>query len=336
MSDNDILDQLRRDGHIRSADARATPLSGGVSSDIYLVEDGSETWVVKRALEKLKVRDDWFADISRNRFELEYLEYVGAILPQAVPRVVFAGDGYFAMEHLGEGFANWKQLMLDGRYEPACAEGAGYTLGVIHRASRGDWSARERFDSTDNFHQLRSDPYLVTTGIRHPDLTPMFEAEVNRLESTRECLVHGDYSPKNILVSESRMVILDCEVAWYGDPAFDLAFLLTHLHLKAVHRPSASTVLATMARKTVASYLAARDLEDPESTEMLQRTCRLLLMILLARIDGKSPVEYLTDPEQKQWVRRFTKRALLGGIDNLSDISSAWYAQAAKLHHTTD
>jgi len=331
MNDPDILDQLRRDGHINSADARATPLSGGVSSDIYLVEDGPAKWVVKRALEKLKVQEDWFADISRNRYEQEYMNYVGEILPEAVPRVVFAGSGYFAMEYLGEGYANWKQMMLDGQYKPDIAAQAGHTLGVIHHESWGDASARERFDSTDNFHQLRSEPYLVFTGSRHPDLTDMFEAEVSRLESTRECLVHGDYSPKNMLVSGSRLVVLDCEVAWYGDPAFDMAFLLTHLHLKAVHRPSASPVLGTMVQNTVASYFSARELNDREQLEMEQRTGRLLLMILLARIDGKSPVEYLTAPESKDWVRRFTKNALRDGINNLSDISTAWYSQAAKL-----
>ena len=268
MNAPNILDQLKRDGHIRSSTARATALTGGVSSDIYLVEDGSEKWVVKRALEKLKVQEDWFADISRNRFEQEYLTYVGAFLPEAVPCVVFTGDGYFAMEYLGNSFSNWKQSMLNGRYEPAWAHQAGRTLGVIHRTSSGDEHARKRFDSTDNFHQLRSEPYLVFTGSWHPELTAMFEAEVSRLESTRECLVHGDYSPKNILVSESRLVVLDCEMAWYGDPAFDLAFLLTHLHLKAIHRPSASSILAAMVGKTLASYFTARHLDDRERIEL--------------------------------------------------------------------
>lgn len=326
-----ILDQLLHDGRLSSTDATVTPLTGGVSSEIYLVEDGEKKWVVKRALEKLKVQEDWFADTSRNRFEREYLKYVGAFLPKAVPKVVFEGDGYFAMEYLGEGYANWKQSMLDGRYEPEYAQQAGHMLGVIHQASLGDREARKSFDSTTNFHQLRSEPYLVATGGRHPDLTAMFETEVIRLESTRECLVHGDYSPKNILISESRLVVLDCEVAWYGDPAFDLAFLLTHLHLKAVHRPAASSVLATMSRNAVTSYLAARELDNRAGTEFLQRTCRLLLMILLARIDGKSPVEYISDPASKEWVRQFTSRALLKNTSALTDVSAAWYEQIARL-----
>ncbi len=326
-----MLERLLKDGLVSSTQARVVPLPGGVSSEIYLVEDGPKKWVVKCALEKLKVQEDWFADISRNRFEREYMKYVGAFLPLAVPRVKFEGDGYFAMEYVGKGFANWKQSMLNGRYEPNHAKRAGETLGVIHQTSEGDDNARQRFDSTGNFHQLRSHPYLVTTGIRHPDLTAQFEMEVLRLESTRECLVHGDYSPKNILISETRLVVLDCEVAWYGDPAFDLAFLLTHLHLKAVHRPSAAPVLATMVQQVVAAYLAAREMNECETAELMRRTCRLLLMLLLARIDGKSPVEYLTHSALKKWVRRFTRQALLGNDRTLVEVSTAWYQQVAEL-----
>ena len=329
MPKENLLKQLLCDGHLRNADAQLTPLAGGVSSDIYLVEAGSTNWVVKRALKKLRVKEDWFADTSRNRYERKYMQYVGAFLPEAVPRVLFEGDGYFAMEFLGEGFANWKKLMLDGHYSSDYAEKAGQILGIIHQTSSADGRARAMFDSTRNFHQLRSEPYLVTTGRRHPELNHMFETEVLRLESTRECLVHGDFSPKNILVSESRLVVLDCEVAWFGDPSFDLAFLLTHLHLKALHRPTASVLLASLARKAVAAYLTARQLEGASSKEFLQRTGRLLLMILLARIDGKSPVEYITEHTTKEWARQFTRQALLTGNFELRDISSDWYKQTA-------
>ena len=327
--ENNILDQLLADGHISSSNARAVPLTGGVSSDIYLVEDGQHKWVVKRALAKLKVQADWFADISRNHFEHEYLKYVGAFLPDTVPRVIFEGDGYFAMEFLGDGFANWKTLMLGGQYELDHAVRAGEILGIIHQTSRGDIKAQERFDTTANFHQLRSSPYLLTTGSRHPDLTGLFEAEVSRLESTRECLVHGDYSPKNILVAENRLVVLDCEVAWYGDPVFDLAFLLTHLHLKAVHRPKAASVLSSMVQGAVAAYMAARRLDENDIAQFVQRTRRLLIMLLLARIDGKSPVEYLTDPSLKEWVRQFTRQALLGNKGSPAKFSSQWFKEVA-------
>lgn len=326
-----ILEQLYSDGHLKNRKAKVVPLTGGVSSDIYLIEDGSDKWVVKRALEKLKVKEDWFADTSRNRYEHEYRKYVGVFLPEAVPRVEFTGAGYFAMEYLGEGYANWKQLMLDGQYDPGHALRAGEMLGIIHQTSFNDATARNRFDSTSNFHQLRSSPYLVTTGRRHPDLTALFEEEVNRLESTRECLVHGDYSPKNLLVSKTRMVAVDCEVAWYGDPAFDLAFLLTHLHLKAVHNPQAAPLLASMVKGFLASYNSACGLDNSEAAEIMQRLQRLLPMILLARIDGKSPVEYLEDEPSKEWVRRSTKQALLTPSLSLTEFSDDWFSEVAQI-----
>ena len=326
-----ILDQLYSDGHLKNPKAKVVPLTGGVSSDIYLIEDGSNKWVVKRALEKLKVKEDWFADTSRNHFEHEYLKYVGAFLPEAVPRLIFTGAGYFAMEYLGEDFSNWKQLMLGGHYDPDHALRAGKILGIIHRTSQGDAAVRKRFDSTANFHQLRSSPYLVTTGRRHPDLTALFNEEVMRLESTRDCLVHGDYSPKNLLVSKTRMVAVDCEVAWYGDPAFDLAFLLTHLHLKAVHNPKAAPLLASMVKGFLASYISARVLDDSENAEIIQRLQRLLPMILLARIDGKSPVEYLEDEPLKEWVRRSTRQALLTANLSLTDFSDRWFSEITQI-----
>jgi len=145
--------------------------------------------------------------------------------------------------------------------------------------------------------------------------------------SDRKCHTVG--RQQNILVSETRLVVLDCEVAWYGDPAFDLAFLLTHLHLKAVHRPSAAPMLANMAKQTVTTYLAARVLNSRAIEELMQRTCRLLLMLLLARIDGKSPVEYLTRSAPKKWVRRFTRQALLKNSKTLSEVSADWYRQVS-------
>ena len=153
------------------------------------------------------------------------------------------------MELLGPEFASWKQMLLRGEARIADASQAAAMLGAIHAHSAGDSEAERDFDTTANFIQLRIDPYLLTTGKRHSDLRHLFEAEAERLASTRQCLVHGDFSPKNLMVSPARMVLLDCEVAWYGDPAFDLAFLLTHLLLKGIyHAPRQSWTGADVQR----------------------------------------------------------------------------------------
>lgn len=326
-----LLDLLRADGVVRSAAARLTPLAGGVSSEIYRVDDGEESFVVKRALPKLTVAADWFADPRRNLHEQDYLRYVGAILPASVPRVLFASREhcYFAMELLDGNLANWKAELLAGRIDARQAAMAGHTLGVIHRHSAGHPEAVERFDTSDHFWQLRIEPYLLATAKAHRRLAPALHAETERLAECRSALVHGDYSPKNMLVGEDRLVVIDCEVAWYGDPAFDLAFLLNHLCLKAVyHAPKHQPALLAAAYAVADAYHAEWS-DSAMATEIANRASRLLPMLLLARVDGKSPVEYLNDA-QRQHVRQFAERAILAPSMGLGAMLRNWFASVAE------
>lgn len=320
----ELLAKLRHDGLVTGAEATLTPLSGGVSSDIFRVDDGGRTFVVKQALKKLKVREDWFADESRNLHERAYLEYVVAFLPSAVPRILggASGAGYFAMEYLGEGFANWKQLLLDGKCDPRHAELAAALMSEIHRRSAGDPAAARTFDTTENFRQLRIDPYLRSAAKRHPALQPVIEAEARRLETSRVCLVHGDFSPKNILIRDDRMVLLDCEVAWFGDPAFDVAFLLNHFFLKALHHAPADPGLAAL----IAAFWA-RYFETDADAALMERSTHLLLMLMLARVDGKSPAEYLNSGESKQFVRDFVYEHLQAAHFDLKALMRSWFSR---------
>src|SRR5262249_9581806 len=134
-------------------------------------------------------------------------------------------------------------------------------------------------------------------------------------------LVHGDWSAKNILVSPQRTVVLDWEVAWFGDPAFDSAFFLALLHLKAIHNhPQAAEYFELMRafRATYAELLPQFD-ED-----LSRRIGRLTLMLMLARIDGKSPAEYITSDDTKNRVRTFAREQLVAGIDDPEEISRRW------------
>jgi len=324
MHDSDaFLAMLRRDGIVRAPDARLTPLSGGVSCEIYLVEDGVEKFVAKRALAKLKVKADWQADVSRNRHEWEYIRYVARFLPDAVPvlRDCSVADNYFTMEHLNSSFLNWKQLLLAGQAHVAHARHAGNVLAQIHRHSAGDTEAMGLFDTTPVFFQLRIEPFLLTTGAKHPALWPLFEAEATRLAATRDCLVHGDFSPKNILINGDHLVVLDCEVAWYGDPAFDLAYLMNHLCLKALRHAPRDVGVRPMLDEFWQAYQALRS-----SAEIESRVGRLLLMLMLARVDGKSPVEYL-DADRQQFVRDFVREQLPAGYFSLREIADAWFSR---------
>jgi aminoglycoside phosphotransferase (APT) family kinase protein len=323
--EDEIGQLLLRDGLIHSSQAEITPLTGGVSSEIYRVREGANVFAVKRALRKLKVADDWFVDLSRNASEVEFLRCVGRLLPGAVPAVLFASkaDGYFAMEFLAAGFENWKTRLLEGTRTTDDARRAAEVLAAIHSGTWDDPEIRARFETTENFIQLRLDPYLLTTGKRHPDLEKHFIAEVKRIESARLCLIHGDFSPKNLLLQADRFVVLDCEVAWFGDPSFDVAFLLNHFFLKSLHCAAGREAFFGMI-STFAQTYAARMGADKFGA-VAPRLPRLLLMLMLARIDGKSPVEYLRDNEaKKNWLRRFTRQRIPQPPSDLASLLADW------------
>lgn len=322
-----LLDLLRADGVVRSASARLTPLAGGVSSEIYRVDDGQESFVVKRALPKLSVAADWFADPRRNLSEQNYLRYVEAFLPGSVPRLRFASREhcYFAMELLGGELANWKTELLAGRVDRSHAARAGRILAIIHRRSTGDPAVIELFDTTDHFWQLRIEPYLLATAEAHPRLAAVLRTEAERLGACRSALVHGDFSPKNLLVGGDRLVVIDCEVAWYGDPAFDLAFLLNHLCLKSLyHAPAHRAELSAAVGAAVDAYQDAWS-NLPVVADIADRASRLLPMLLLARVDGKSPVEYLAEA-QREHVREFAEREILAPPVELTKMLEKWFA----------
>jgi aminoglycoside phosphotransferase (APT) family kinase protein len=312
--------QLLADGVISRLDAEFTPLTGGVSSDIYRLEDAGQVTVVKRALPQLRVDATWFADIGRNRYEVAYLNRVRQITPGNVPQVFFhnAEQGYFTMEHLGPEFRNWKTMLLAGHCEIGKARAAGAWLGRIHQATWDDTELRAEFDTTDNFHDLRLEPYLLATAERHPELRPALETEVERIHNSRQCLVHGDFSPKNLLFKDDRMIVLDCEVAWFGDAAFDLAFLLNHLAIKALHLPDQRDRCLEMVRAAWDSYRTAVGHIQVEPV-----LARLLPMLMLARVDGKSPLEYL-GPDARTAVREFATEAVPHPTENLIDLLDRW------------
>ncbi len=329
MSGGDLATLLHSSG-AASAEAVITPLTGGVSSEIVRVEDGGRSFVAKRALAKLKVQDDWRADPGRCRYEHRYMTTVAKFLPDAVPRVLRTDDdgGWFAMEWLGAGWTNWKDEMLAGHADPLTAAEAGRILGEIHRRTCGRDDLRRAFETTENFEALRLDAYLLTTGRRHPPLEAFFRAEADRIRATRECLVHGDFSPKNILRNGARLVILDCEVAWYGDPRFDLAFLLNHLHLKALHHAPHGTPFAALVAAARDGYFRARGLDNAATAAFDREVGHLLLLLLLARVDGKSPVEYLAAaPAKQDFVRRFVSIRLDAKPDRLAALSASWFRE---------
>lgn len=240
----DLVSFLRRHDVIGADDdPPARPLTGGVSSDIWLVETKRGPVCVKRALARLKVAQDWRAPVERNAYEVRWFRVVGDIVPHAVPRILASDEsvGAFAMEYLDpDRFRNWKDELRRGRVDDAVATDVGGTLARIHAGTARDTGVAGRFPTDDLFHALRLEPYLEATARVHDDVGEALLALSRTTLATKKTLVHGDVSPKNILVGRNGPVFLDAECAWYGDPAFDLAFCLNHLLLKCLWVPAAA------------------------------------------------------------------------------------------------
>lgn len=300
-----LLPRLFADAGIAAGGGfRVAPLTGGVSSDIVRVElaDG-RAFCAKRALPQLKVATEWKAPLERNHYEVAWLRRAGGLVPGAAPQVLAEdrANGVALLEFLPpEDYVLWKAELLAGRADPHVPVAVANALGRIHAATLDDPVVAAAFPTDELFDALRLDPYLRYTAGRHPDLSARILAVLEATAGNRIALVHGDASPKNILVSkrDGHPVLLDAECAWYGDPAFDAAFCLNHLVLKSVHLPAAAHDLVWQAHAFAAEWI--RHFPEPLQAAIDARVAALLPCLMLARVDGKSPVEYLSEASRQR------------------------------------
>ena len=308
----------------KDEEPRYQALTGGVSSQIWRVDLRSGPVCVKRALPKLRVEREWLAPIERNHYEFAWLRVVSAIAPHAVPGLIAhdAEQNLFVMEFLSpESHPLWKTELRHGRADPAFAAQLGRLLALIHRTTAHNSAIAAEFPTDAIFHSLRLEPYLEATALRHPDLAQTLYRLVETTAASKHALVHGDVSPKNILVGPQGPVLLDAECAWYGDPAFDLAFCLNHLLLKCLWTPAASADFLRCFDALREAYLADVAWEPADVLEA--RAAALLPAIFLARVDGKSPVEYLAVADQDR-VRRVARSLIQAGPEGLKAIRRTW------------
>jgi len=319
---------LRELGLAGAGPLSGEPLVGGVSSDIWRVDAESGPLCVKRALPTLRVAALWQAPIERNRFEARWMQVAAEAVPGCAARVLGQHPqlGVLAMEYLPQ-HALWKQQLRDGDADLDTARAVGRALGRIHAYSAARPALAADFASQAIFFDIRLEPYLLATAAAHPDLAPQLRALVQATQAQAKALVHGDVSPKNILVDAHRPVFLDAECAVWGDPAFDLAFCLNHLLLKCLWTPPAAPGFLACFDALATAYRAEVDWELVDDVE--RRAARLLPGLLLARVDGKSPVEYLVDEAPRRTVRRAARALLTQPVDRLNDVALAWRREIA-------
>ena len=303
-----LVAYLRETGRIAADEHPAVrTLAGGVSNKTVLVERPiGEAWVIKQALPKLRVKVDWFSDPARIHREALALKWLPQLTPAgSITPLVFEDPANFllAMAAVPRPHENWKEMLLTGRrLSPGHVRQFGTLLGNIHRRS---WDRRAAlaplFDDRSFFESLRVEPYYAFTAEQVPAAGPFLHELIEGTRRTRETLVHGDYSPKNVLVPrKGAIVLLDHEVIHWGDPAFDIGFALTHLLSKGHHLPRYRQAFGDAAMLFWKFYGRASG-ETPWHDNLEWHAVDQALGCLLARGAGRSPLEYLsTDERQRQ------------------------------------
>lgn len=301
LDESGALEHLQRRGLIDGAErATARRLSGGVSNVVLVVESGSRRLVVKQALPRLRVEEEWLADPARTVTEGRALRRAATVNAESVPAVLDLDEErcVLAIAAAPPGTADWKAHLMRGEVDLDVAARVGDMVGRLHAATADDPLLHTAFDRWEAFEQLRVAPYFRAMVERHPQRRDLVMPHVEAMRDRRRCLVHGDVSPKNVLTGPGLLWLIDFEVACAGDPAFDVAFMLCHLTMKALHRTADPDLLARAARTFLAAYRdhAGALLGDDA------HVAALLGCLLLARCDGRSPAEYL-DPRSQPLVR---------------------------------
>jgi 5-methylthioribose kinase len=325
-----LIDATNAEAYLRDV-GRVSPaervtvreLAGGVSNVVLLVEfqdNAREPFVLKQAREQLRVAQPWFCSPERIWREVEVLrvcdslglENIATTRRIGMPTVLFEDrEAYaFGMTAAPAHAKPWKEaLLLAGRVDRSIATACGVLLGTLHARTWQSSDVAGRLGSQEYFQELRIDPYYRQIARVHPAIASQIDNLIAGLADHPRCLVHGDFSPKNLLVSDEEVILIDCEVGHYGDPAFDLGFFLSHLKLKMIHRRDLAFVGASSAfcrayRETIEPRIGLEELRSLD-----QRATMALAACLLARVDGKSPVEYLSE-EDRVLVRKMAIESL--------------------------
>ncbi len=291
--------------------ARIEHLSGGVSCRVWKVCVNNERWVMKQALEKLDVKADWFSDVERIHREHKVMKQLDLVIPDCnIPKILHVDyvNHIYLMTCAEEGAQTWKDCLMNGIFNPVSAKSAADILSQIHSLSyKIEEGVKAEFSNQKYFIQLRIDPFHRFLIQKYPELSVEINNLIEELTEKRTCLVHGDFSPKNMLVEKNgSIVLIDYEVAHWGNPVFDLAYCLGHLMLKAWHlnRPDQ---LLNLISVFIANYKG-------KVSNLLPH----LGLMLLARMDGKSPVNYIQDENLKQIIRTTAIKWIRGGDSGLN------------------
>jgi 5-methylthioribose kinase len=330
----------------RGETCRVEALSGGVSNVVLRIEpEGRPAFVVKQSRERLQTKAPWFSRLDRIFRETAVMVTVRPLLPDgAIPRILDEDrENYaYAMQAVDASHVVWKRELLAGQIRNEIAVRLAEYLSTIHGQTAGVPAIADQFADWEIFEQLRVDPFYRYVARQHPELSPRISGLIDEMSLNRVCLVHADFSPKNVLVvdqsstapgsevtatsSQLEVTLIDFETGHYGDPAFDLGFFLSHLVLKGARSGADLGGYLRLVDVFWARYQQGigpfAEMAGLEPRELERRSVAHLAACALSRIDGTSPVDYLTDPADRQAVREFGGLILRQSVARLAEATA--------------
>lgn len=309
--------------------------SGGVSGTVALISTIESEFIVKQALAKLNVSADWECDQTRLKVEHNALKVYADIVPENVPRPICFDDSNYIMirEAAPYNAVMWKSALLSGIFNNNVAIKAIDSLNLVHNKTAYNTTVMEEFKNSRFFYDLRIDPYINYTVLKHPQFSSQAKGVIDFLMSEHIALVHGDYSPKNILVNGDDIFILDFETAYFGHPAFDIAFFSNHFLLKSVKNKQWADQTLKMLSTMIKRYFCRVDFMDARVLEY--RAVQTLGFLFLARIDGKSPAEYIQSDDDKKLIRETATQIINDDLNSFNDVLACLSEKIGSLKNTS-
>lgn len=315
ISAQEILDA----SGIDSSEAVFNRITGGVSSNTYAASLPGRGVVIKQARAQLDVAQEWTANPNRVLAEAEGLSWFHELTPDHVPSPIAV------VEHLHglvlpmapQPSPDLRTVIVEnpGDFDPRWPSLLGEILSVWHAADYRP-ALGSALDDTSRLLDLRIDPFYLDMAHRWPEHAGAIEALAEELLSVRTAVVHGDFTPKNVLcLPGGDLWVVDTEVCHIGNPVIDTASMLAQLVIKALHYRTDSPTAHALTRARGAFLGALAPLSTPSSLNAH------IGVFLAVRVAGRSRVPYLDEPTRQ--IVATVAHALLDGAQ-LEEACQEW------------
>lgn len=214
-------------------------LSGGIINRIFRAKTEKGVFVLKQFLDKAKIDKNIRLSPKRFFYEKYAINYLDRILDKKItPPIVFFDDKnkIICMKDLGVN-NRLDNLMLSNRLKPDVFSKIGKVLAEIHNKSFFNDSLSLLFDN-EEFQELKFD-YRYYRTMKYSSLIYARDELIQNCRKNKITFIHNDLKINNFFVLDNnKFCLIDYEGSYYGDPAFEVGYLLGHLFVYYFNQPN--------------------------------------------------------------------------------------------------